>query len=145
MSSFYINWYEQTLKPNYSWFRSCYCPFLRGRRRRYEYETFEISQIRIRNSKRFFRNDYDLSPYLHRYEKQTPVDVTRAPIESITFIRKTLSPTRVEPRLPDIHDTSCVDLSMSRKNAQNIKPATYDWTTLWLDFKSHFEACASVG
>lgn len=26
-----------------------------------------------------------------------------------------------------------------------IKPATYDGTTSWLDYKSHFEACANLG
>lgn len=40
---------------------------------------------------------------------------------------------------------SCVDPSASRKNAPNIKPATYDGTTSWLDYKSHFEACAKLG
>lgn len=93
----------------------------------------------------FARNDYDISPYLHRDEKQIPTDVPRAPVENITFRRKTRSQTREEPRLPDIQDTSCVDPSASRKNAPNIKPATYDGTTSWLDYKSHFEACAKLG
>ena len=26
-----------------------------------------------------------------------------------------------------------------------VKPASYDGTTSWLDFKSHFEACAKLG
>lgn len=93
----------------------------------------------------FAKNDYDISPYLHRNEKQIPTDVPRAPVENITFRRKTRSQTREEPRLPDIQDTSCVDPSASRKNAPNIKPATYDGTTSWLDYKSHFEACAKLG
>lgn len=77
----------------------------------------------------FARDDYDLSPYLHRDDKQIPIDTPRAPVENITFRRKTRAPTRREPRLPDIQDTSCVDPSASRKNAPNINPATYDGTT----------------
>lgn len=94
----------------------------------------------------FARYDSDLSPYLHRDDKQIHThDIPRAPVEKIRFRRKTRSPTRREPRLTDIQDASCVDLSTSRKNAPNIKPATYDGTTSWLDYKSHFKACIKLG
>ena len=42
-------------------------------------------------------------------------------------------------------DTSPSQTFWGRPHTPNIKPATYDGSTSWLDYKSHFEACAKLG
>ena len=36
-------------------------------------------------------------------------------------------------------------LKSEEPRRMKVKPATYDGTTSWFDFKSHFEACAKLG
>ena len=67
----------------------------------------------------------DLSKYLHR-DDQSRSD----PDTNITVRRK-----RERSQNEPTHE----------KSAVKIEPATYDGTSSWLDYKSHFEACAKLG
>ena len=68
---------------------------------------------------------YDLSKYLQQ-DEQSRSD----PDTNVTVRRK--------------QERSQNELT-HEKSAVKIKPATYDGTSSWLDYKSHFEACAKLG
>lgn len=70
-----------------------------------------------------------------------------APSDNITYRRKfgTSLPTKKEPCFPELQSTNTIEPWANCKIASNIKSAIYDGTTSWLDYKSHFEACAKLG
>ncbi|KAK3083081.1 hypothetical protein FSP39_013432 [Pinctada imbricata] len=76
------------------------------------------------NNYGFDDNKYDLSQYLPHNEPR-PV-----PARNITT-RHNRGLSQSEPP--------------AARTIQKVKPATYDGTTSWLDYKSHFDACAKLG
>ena len=75
-------------------------------------------------------DEYDLSPYLNREDRNVTL---RKP-------QTRWSMSSVRPQ----YETHSSGTARGRQNIPNIKPATYDGSTSWLDYKSHFEACAKL-
>jgi hypothetical protein len=76
-------------------------------------------------------DEYDLSPYLNREDRNVTLRKPQA--------RRSQSSVRPE------YETQSSGAVRGRQNIHNnIKPATYDGSTSWLDYKSHFEACAKL-
>lgn len=101
----------------------------------------------IKNTEEAKNDEFDLSPYLIKDEQETPRKKPENPMCNVTFRRKSKIPS---PKMQAQHTTSERDTSPSqqfrgRQHTPNIKPATYDGSTSWLDYKSHFEACAKLG
>ena len=101
----------------------------------------------IENTEEAEKDEFDLSPYLIKDEQETPRKKPENPMCNVTFRRKSKIPS---PKMQVQHTTSERDTSPSqpfrgRQHTPNIKPATYDGSTSWLDYKSHFEACAKLG
>ena len=71
---------------------------------------------------------YDLSQFLHRDEGRRDQD--RA---NVTTRRR--NPHELAAPPPTFHQ---------RRDVPKIRPATYDGSSSWLDYKSHFEACAKL-
>ncbi|KAK3106230.1 hypothetical protein FSP39_015710 [Pinctada imbricata] len=89
-----------------------------------------------RKSVRFKPDDldrkYDLSPFLNR-------DDNRSPSTGNITTRRRPSTTQGSTTRASTQSTND-----QRKDVPKIKPATYDGSTSWLDYKSHFEACATL-
>jgi hypothetical protein len=74
---------------------------------------------------------FDLSPYLNKEDRNVSLRKPQA--------RR--SQTSVRPE----YETYSSGVVKGRQNIpNNIKPATYDGSTSWLDYKSHFEACGKL-
>jgi hypothetical protein len=75
-------------------------------------------------------DEYDLSLYLNREDRNVTL---RKPQTSWSL-------SSVRPK----YETHSSGTARGRQNIPNIKSATYDGSTSWLDYKSHFEACAKL-
>lgn len=76
------------------------------------------------------RDEYDLSPYLNKEDRNVTMRRPQA--------HKSYSSARPK------YETHSSYAAKGRQSIPNIKPATYDGSTSWLDYKSHFEACAKL-
>ena len=82
-----------------------------------------------------------------RIADQTPPNVddgyTIDPTVNVTRRRRI----RPDPRAlqtPSVADAQVVDTQYRMKRKIDIKPATFDGTASWKDYRSHFEACAKI-
>ena len=91
---------------------------------------------------------YDMSKYLPRNEQSQTTPALHRSIDdvNVTTRRKARSSTN-EQHLPQSQNDQANRSAMrvEQPKRMKVKPATYDGTTSWLDFKSHFEACAKLG
>ena len=91
---------------------------------------------------------YDMSKYLPRNVQPQITPALHRSIDdvNVTTRRKARSSTN-EQHLPQSQNDQANRSAMraERPRRMKVKPATYDGTTSWLDFKSHFEACAKLG
>ena len=103
-----------------------------------------------RRSVKFTSNDskYDISKYLPKDEQLERTSTLYHPKDdaNVTTRRKLRSSSNEQQRAPSQNEEpSRKQLKSGEPRRMKVKPATYDGTTSWLDFKSHFEACAKLG
>ena len=63
--------------------------------------------------------------------------------ENITQCRRNRSYSQND-RMPDLRDERDASPQRQPKKKIDIKPATFDGTNSWKDYKSHFDACAKI-